>query len=101
MSAGGIAAGLIGAGLLRRAIDNLLFGVTAADAATYLPGAVILALVALAASAIPAQPRPRARVGESEGDALRIATSVSAVRRPRCLRAATRPRRSGRLRPTP
>ena len=54
MSAGGIAGGLIAAWLMRRFVDSLLFGVTAADTATYAGVAVVLAAAALAASAIPA-----------------------------------------------
>ena len=54
MSAGGIAGGLIAAWLMRRFVDSLLFGVTAADTATYAGVALVLAAAALAASAIPA-----------------------------------------------
>ncbi len=54
MSLAGIAGGLLAAWLLRRALDNLLFGITAEDATTYVAVAVILTIVSLAASAIPA-----------------------------------------------
>jgi putative ABC transport system permease protein len=53
MSAGGIAGGLVAAWLMRRFVNSLLFGVTAADTATYAGVAVVLAAAALAASAIP------------------------------------------------
>jgi putative ABC transport system permease protein len=54
MSAGGIGGGLAAAWLMRRVVDTLLFGVTAADTATYAGVTVVLAIAALAASAIPA-----------------------------------------------
>ena len=54
MSAGGIAGGLLAAWLMRRFVDSLLFGVTAADTATYAGVALVLAAAALAASAVPA-----------------------------------------------
>ena len=54
MSAGGIGGGLVAVWLMRRFVDTLLFGVTAADTATYAGVAVVLAAAALAASAIPA-----------------------------------------------
>ena len=54
MSLAGIAAGGILAWLLRRLMEDLLFGVTAEDRATYLAVTGLLALVALVASAVPA-----------------------------------------------
>jgi putative ABC transport system permease protein len=54
MSLAGIAAGGSLAWLLRRAMEGLLFGVTAEDRTTYLAVTFVLALVALAASAVPA-----------------------------------------------
>ena len=50
----GILAGLIGAAALTRVIASLLFGVSAMDIATFLTVPALLALVALAATAIPA-----------------------------------------------
>jgi ABC-type antimicrobial peptide transport system permease subunit len=50
----GIIAGLLGAIALTRVIASLLFGVTATDAATFLAVPALLALVALAATVIPA-----------------------------------------------
>ena len=54
LAAIGIAAGLIGALVLTRAMTSLLFGVTATDAVTFSSVALILALVAFAATVIPA-----------------------------------------------
>jgi putative ABC transport system permease protein len=54
MSAAGIGGGLVAAWLMRRFVDTLLFGVTAADTATYAGVAAVLAVAALAASIIPA-----------------------------------------------
>jgi len=51
----GIAAGLIGAFVLTRAMTSLLFGVSATDAVTFSSVALILALVAFAATVIPAR----------------------------------------------
>ncbi|MGH9593648.1 MAG: ABC transporter permease, partial [Bryobacteraceae bacterium] len=51
----GIAAGLIGALILSRLMASLLLGVTATDAVTFSAVAVILAAVALIATAIPAR----------------------------------------------
>ena len=50
----GVMAGLAAAWLMRRTMDNLLFGVTSEDRLTYLATAGLLIAVALAASAIPA-----------------------------------------------
>jgi len=50
----GIAVGLTGALALTRVMSSLLFGVSATDLATFGTVAVILAVVALAACAIPA-----------------------------------------------
>ncbi len=54
MAVAGVSGGLLAAWLLRRALDNLLFGITAEDATTYVGVAAILTVVALVASAIPA-----------------------------------------------
>jgi predicted permease len=51
----GIATGLIGAVLLTRLMSSLLFGVSATDALTFTAVAVVLAMVALLASFIPAR----------------------------------------------
>jgi putative ABC transport system permease protein len=50
----GIFAGLLGAVALTRVIASLLFGVTATDAATFLAVPTLLAVVAFAATVIPA-----------------------------------------------
>jgi len=50
----GIIAGLIGAFVLTRLIASLLFGVSATDLATFLAVPAVMALVAFAATAIPA-----------------------------------------------
>ena len=50
----GLAAGLLGAAFLTRLMQSLLFGVRASDAATFAAVAILLALVALVASYIPA-----------------------------------------------
>ena len=50
----GVVGGLVAAWFLRRVIENLLFGVSPADSATYVTVAAVLTAVALAASAIPA-----------------------------------------------
>jgi putative ABC transport system permease protein len=55
LAAIGIAGGLIGALALTRVMASLLFGVTATDALTFSSVAVILALVAFAATVIPAR----------------------------------------------
>jgi putative ABC transport system permease protein len=54
MSLAGIAVGAVAAWALRRAMENLLFGVTPEDRLTYVAGTALLALVSLAASAVPA-----------------------------------------------
>jgi len=51
----GIVAGLAGAAALTRVMSNLLFGVSATDAATFSAVAVLLAAVAFAATVIPAR----------------------------------------------
>ena len=50
----GIAAGLAGALILTRYLASLLFGVGAQDPATFAGVAVLLAITALAAAALPA-----------------------------------------------
>jgi predicted permease len=50
----GILAGLIGAAILTRVIASLLFGVSATDATTFLSVPALLAVVAFAATVIPA-----------------------------------------------
>jgi putative ABC transport system permease protein len=52
--AGGVAAGALGARLLSRSIESLLFEVKATDALTFLAVALLLATVALIASVVPA-----------------------------------------------
>ena len=51
---GGVAAGLAGAFVLTRTMQSLLFGVSAADPVTFAGVALLLALIALLASYIPA-----------------------------------------------
>jgi ABC-type antimicrobial peptide transport system permease subunit len=51
----GLAIGLVGAWLLSRALSSQLYGITAADPATYVSVAAILAAVALTASWLPAR----------------------------------------------
>jgi len=51
----GIGCGLAGALLLSRALASLLYGVSATDPTTYLCGALLLALVGLAACYVPAR----------------------------------------------
>ncbi len=51
----GTAAGLIGAAMLAKLIESLLFGVDARDPATFAAVAVLLACVAVAASYVPAR----------------------------------------------
>jgi predicted permease len=55
LAAIGIAAGLLGALALSRAMASLLFGVTATDPLTFSAVALILAMVAFAATVIPAR----------------------------------------------
>lgn len=55
LAAVGIAAGLAGALLLTRVMSSLLFGVSATDAVTFSLVAVVLAVVALLASYVPAR----------------------------------------------
>jgi ABC-type antimicrobial peptide transport system permease subunit len=55
LAAIGIVGGLIGGLLLTRAMTSLLFGVTATDAVTFSSVALILAVVAFAATVIPAR----------------------------------------------
>jgi putative ABC transport system permease protein len=54
IAAGGIALGLVGAAAVARSAATLLFGVKAVDPAVYGFAAALLALVALAAAAVPA-----------------------------------------------
>lgn len=54
LAAIGIVGGLVGAFALTRAMTSLLFGVTATDAVTFSSVALILGLVAFAATVIPA-----------------------------------------------
>jgi putative ABC transport system permease protein len=53
--AGGVALGLAGAAALSRVLSNLLFGIDALDAATYLAAPAVLAAVGLAATWLPAR----------------------------------------------
>jgi putative ABC transport system permease protein len=53
--AGGVALGLVAALAATRAMSSLLFGVGAADAATFVAVAGLLLAVALAACALPAR----------------------------------------------
>jgi hypothetical protein len=55
LAAIGIAAGLIGARALTRMMQALLFGVSATDSATFIAVAILLGLVAFAATVIPAR----------------------------------------------
>jgi len=54
LAAAGLAAGLLGAFVLTRLMESLLFGVHSSDAATFASVALLLALVALVASYVPA-----------------------------------------------
>ena len=54
LAAAGVIAGLLGSTGLSRALRGLLFGITAADAATYATVVVILTAVAFLAAALPA-----------------------------------------------
>jgi putative ABC transport system permease protein len=54
LTSAGLAAGLLGAAFLTRLMQSLLFGVRASDAATFAGVTILLALVALVASYIPA-----------------------------------------------
>jgi ABC-type antimicrobial peptide transport system permease subunit len=54
LAGGGIAAGAVGAWLLTRLMQKLLFGVDASDPLTFVAVSAGLAAVALAASAVPA-----------------------------------------------
>jgi putative ABC transport system permease protein len=51
----GVGAGLAGAFVLKRFMRNLLFGVDAADPATFTTVALLLTAIALAASYLPAR----------------------------------------------
>jgi ABC-type antimicrobial peptide transport system permease subunit len=51
----GVAFGLIGAWAARQTLARLVFGVSTLDATTYALAALLLLLVALAASAVPAR----------------------------------------------
>jgi putative ABC transport system permease protein len=55
MTLAGLALGLVGAAVLSRAMTRLLYGVTAVDPLTYGAIAVLLCLIALGASYIPAR----------------------------------------------
>jgi putative ABC transport system permease protein len=55
MAAGGIALGLVGAYWLTRLMSTMLYGISPADAGTYLSISVVLAAVALAASYLPSR----------------------------------------------
>jgi ABC-type antimicrobial peptide transport system permease subunit len=55
ISAMGLAAGLVASGLVGRAIQTLLFGVAPTDPASLVGTSVLLAIVATAASIIPAR----------------------------------------------
>jgi putative ABC transport system permease protein len=54
MAGVGVAVGLVGSYLLRRTIENMLYGVSPHDVPTYLTVGVLLAFVAMVASAVPA-----------------------------------------------
>ena len=54
LTAVGLGIGLVGARLASRLMESLLFGVTAGDPVTYLSISIVIALVALAASCLPA-----------------------------------------------
>ena len=51
----GVCLGLVGAILLARSIASLLYGITPFDTATFASGSLLLAIVALLASYIPAR----------------------------------------------
>ena len=51
----GVVVGLAGAFVATRALSNLLFGVSSRDPFTFIAGPIILAIVAVAASYLPAR----------------------------------------------
>jgi ABC-type antimicrobial peptide transport system permease subunit len=59
LAVAGTAAGLIAAAALTRAITTMLFGVSRADAAVYVAVAMVLGVVVLIASWIPARKATR------------------------------------------
>ena len=54
LTAAGIAAGIVGALIVTRFLAGLVFGVTTTDPATFIATCAVVALVALAASLVPA-----------------------------------------------
>jgi ABC-type antimicrobial peptide transport system permease subunit len=55
MAAAGTAVGLAGAWALRKTVSQLLFGISPADPATFVAGALVLIVFALSASLLPAR----------------------------------------------
>jgi putative ABC transport system permease protein len=55
MAAAGAVAGVLGAWLFRKAVAQLVFGISPADPVTFLGAAVVLVAVAFAACLVPAR----------------------------------------------
>ena len=75
MSAAGVAIGLTGAVFLTRLLEQMLYGVTRLDPATFVAVPALLAIVALIACLQPGPPR---RLARSDRDAPSVNVSVEA-----------------------